>query len=182
MEQPKEREPQGPCGYYGTGRRRETEKSHVSLIIALLALMLMTNLITVAVHIELRDQEGEESAPPEESVMPYSVSYPTPVFSQENTAGGKTSFGMEISDLDEAERRYWELPEGVIVCRVAAGSSAAAAGILPGDIVLAIGDAAVSDTESYLAVAAQCKAGEPVKLTIFRGGVRYDIELAAGEE
>lgn len=174
-------EPQEHGGYYGTGRR-ETDKSHLPLIVALLALILAVNLITVAVHTELRDRANTESAPSEEAAVSRPAAYPARDTFRKPADSGKTLFGLEVSELDEAERRYWELPEGVIVHSVTADSSAASAGILTGDILLTVGSMTVTDTESYLAATKDYRVGDTVQITIYRSGTCYELELKLKSE
>ena len=168
-------------GYYGTGRR-ETNKSHLPLIVALLALILAANLITIAVHTELREKGNAEGTPSEESAVSRPAAYPARDASRKPSGSGKALFGMEVSDLDEAERRYWELPEGVIVHSVTADGSAEAAGILSGDILLTVGSKTVTDTESYFAAAKDYSAGDTVQITVYRSGACYVFELKLKSE
>ncbi len=174
-------EPQEHGGYYGTGRR-ETDKSHLPLIVVLLSLILAANLVTVAVHAELRNRTNAESAPSEESTVSRPAAYPARDTYRKPADSGKTLLGMEISELNEAERRYWELPEGVIVHSVTADGGAANAGVLPGDLLLTVCGKAVTDTESYLAAVTDCNAGDTVPITIFRRGTYYEIDLTLRAE
>ena len=161
--------------YYGTGRRPETDKSHFPLIISLLVLMLAANLLTVAIHSYLREQDGAADKQDSEAETAASAVYPMRGNAAAQT--GQAVLGMEVSELDESERRYWELPEGLIVRRVDAGGEAEAAGILVGDVILAVGDTAVTDTESFTAALARYAAGQYVPVTLYRSGERCELQL-----
>lgn len=177
MEQPKNHEePQEYPGYYGTGRRRETDKSRLPLIVSLLAVILAANLLTLAVHIAQKDREGEA---PTQSTADVSAAetYPARKPLTASAENESSSFGMELSALDDAERRYWDLPEGVIVRSVASGSIAAKSGILPGDILLTVDETAVKDASDYFAVIEAAAPGEKLCITVYRCGTHYILEL-----
>jgi serine protease Do len=67
---------------------------------------------------------------------------------------------------------------GLLVLRVDAGSPAAHAGILPGDVVLAIGDAAVREISDLPVVANEVAPGTPIALETLRAGRRIRLALA----
>ncbi|RMF21846.1 MAG: M20/M25/M40 family metallo-hydrolase, partial [Deltaproteobacteria bacterium] len=65
---------------------------------------------------------------------------------------------------------------GVRVADVTPGSPAAHAGILAGDVVVALGGKAVPDLRAFAAVLAEHEPGERVSVTIERGGRRMHVD------
>ena len=180
MEQPKNREnheqPQErPC-YYGTGRRRELDKSRLPLVVSLLAVVLAANLLTIALHMRQNQLDAVQTSQGETEGAASDV-YPVRSPKQTSAEEESSSFGMELSALDDAERRYWDLPEGIIVRSIASGSSADTAGILSGDVLLLVGDTEVASIADYFAAIGNCKPGDILKLTIYRCGRQFVLPL-----
>ena len=92
------------------------------------------------------------------------------------------SFGMEVSQLDEAQRSYWELPGGVVINRVVEEGNADRAGLQAGDVLLSIGGSPVTDTQSYWQAVGDCCQGEKVTVEIYRSGQRLRLELLLEQE
>lgn len=174
MEQPNNHEKPQECpGYYGTGRR-ETDKSRLPLVVLLLGVVLAANLITVALHIE-RNRSGEKAAAPGETETAPDV-YPAFDSLRENADGESVSFGMELSALEEAERRYWDLPEGLIVRSVASESVAAKVGILQGDILLSVEGTEVKTVSDYF-TAIDAVEDNTITIAVYRCGTHYVLDL-----
>lgn len=174
MEHNTDRRPQQNDGYYGTGRRPETEKSQLPLIMSLLSLLLAANLITIAVHL---DPLGRNSATKETSATETTALGDYPLnHAVQPAAVARSGFGMELSELDDAECRYWDLPGDVIVRSVDSGSAAERAGVLPGDVILAVeGETVTAPAEVFAAE----ESGQTVTLTLYRHGRRFDVQLTA---
>lgn len=172
MERNNDRRPQHTDCYYGTGRRPETEKSQLPLILSLLSLLLAANLITIAVHLDLDGTTADASEPSASESSSYPLHYAV------QPAAARTGFGMELSELDDAERRYWDLPGGVIVRTVEGGGAAERAGILPGDVILAVQGETVAAPADVLAAEG---SGETITLTVYRRGRRFDVVLTAAQ-
>ena len=84
---------------------------------------------------------------------------------------GKASLGVSFdSRYNTVYSRYYRLPEGAFVSSVSSGSCADRAGIQPGDILIQIGDWAVSDYESVPQVLRHFSAGETAQLRFYRDG------------
>ncbi|MEM2987757.1 MAG: trypsin-like peptidase domain-containing protein [Candidatus Bathyarchaeia archaeon] len=79
--------------------------------------------------------------------------------------------------------RYYGIPvdEGVLVTRVVKGSPAHDAGILAGDIILALDGAPITRIEKLLGEIHKKRAGEKVSLTVFRDRFEYSIEVVLAE-
>ena len=87
------------------------------------------------------------------------------------------TLGMEVSELDEPQRIYWGLPEGVIVSRISADSSAYSAGIRAGDVLLRIGEVDTQSVADYQEALNRYSAGEKVRIILYRGGNKYYAEV-----
>ena len=90
---------------------------------------------------------------------------------------GRPAIGIDGETLPATYRIYYRLPEGIYVTRVYASSDAAAKGISEGDIITAINGIDVTTMEQLNRVKNQFTAGQTVTLTIYRGGVSYDVEI-----
>ena len=90
---------------------------------------------------------------------------------------GRATLGMEVSELDEPQRIYWGLPEGVIVSRISADSSAYSAGIRAGDVLLRIGEVDTQSVADYQEALNRYSAGETVRIILYRGGNKYYAEV-----
>ncbi len=69
----------------------------------------------------------------------------------------------------------------VKVEQVVSGSAADAAGIQPGDLILAVGDVTVSDGDSLSSAIGAYNAGDTATLTIQRDGAKQDVTVIFGE-
>lgn len=108
---------------------------------------------------ELPSQPGVAARPP--------VSRPPAVNNDADDApadAGEVNWGLELAPPRNAQIT------GVRVAAVEPQSSAAVAGVEPGDIVTAVGSDAVSDVDSFARAMSKLPAGEPAMLMIERGG------------
>ena len=89
--------------------------------------------------------------------------------------------GLRMAELDADDRRQLKLRAGEGVGVVGVESMAAReAGIMPGDVILAIGNTAVGSASALQAALAGVKAGQTVMLRLSgRGGTRF-VTLKAG--
>ena len=88
----------------------------------------------------------------------------------------------------DLQRRYrLPTPAGALVLAegggqaVVAGSAAAQAGVRERDIILAINDTPITETNSIEDVIESCRIGERVRLTVRRGDREREFEAALGE-
>lgn len=118
----------------------------------------------------------ERGMPPEGSAPPERTSFVLPEgCSQEQIA----ICGMLLCELDEVQQRFWNLPNGVIVTQVEENSTAADAGVLPGDVIIRIGDTAADSVEACLTLFGAYSDGESVRIELFRCGEEIEIALPA---
>jgi len=79
----------------------------------------------------------------------------------------KSALGLIVSELSEAQRRELKIKSGVRV--EAAEGAAARAGLLEGDVILAIDNAEVADVKQFLAIAANAEKSRAVSVMVKRG-------------
>lgn len=107
--------------------------------------------------------------------------------SRELIAHGKVErgwIGISMQDLtpELARTLALETRRGALIADVVAGSPAAEAGVLAGDVVVAYGGKAISDAASLRNELAKSRAGERVKLTVIREGKSRDISVIVATE
>lgn len=91
--------------------------------------------------------------------------------------------GMHPVALPEKLREKLNLPQapGLMMLSVEADAPADKAGITIGDILLALGDAPVADTDDVQAILGSKTVGTVVKAKILRGGEVKEVEITLGE-
>src|SRR5215216_1825913 len=82
------------------------------------------------------------------------------------------SFGVQLAPVPEATATQLHLAEhrGVLVQRVAPGSSAADGGILDDDIILKVNENEIGDVAQFIELARGFREGDAVRVTLLRGG------------
>lgn len=92
--------------------------------------------------------------------------------------------GVEIRDLDPAvaTRLGLKKDEGVLVSRVLEGTPAAKAGLRDGDIVVQVGDTAVSDGKELQTRVAGLPIGKASGFEVLRDGERITLQVVVEEQ
>ena len=94
---------------------------------------------------------------------------------------GRPGLGITVQQLSTLDRLYYNIPQGLYITEVQPGSSAAEAGIQPGDVLLSIDDTATATAEGLQQLLYSHKAGDVVTVHIYRGGTRYKAVLTLDE-
>ena len=94
---------------------------------------------------------------------------------------GKATLGIEVAEIARPLRIYWQLPEGVLISRISRTGTAYLAGLRLGDVLLAIGDSSVASLSDYVDALGQYKAGDTVRVTIYRDGKYYYADILLDE-
>jgi serine protease Do len=91
--------------------------------------------------------------------------------------------GVTIQNLDEAAAKALGLNKtaGALVSSVLEGQPAGKAGIQSGDVILAINDREIENTEHLLRVVAQLAPGSRASVIIWRDGQRQTVSLTVAE-
>jgi 2-alkenal reductase len=106
--------------------------------------------------------------------------------SQQIVADGRVDYpfmGVSVFPLDETLIAQWELPvtNGSYVESVVPGGPAEQAGILPGDVVVAINLEPVGDERSLAGVLFRYVPGDAVQVTVQRGLEQFRLPLTLAE-
>ena len=92
-----------------------------------------------------------------------------------NEGGGRLGIAVEEAPEDMLSR--WDLGGGVLVRSVQPGSPADRAGLLPGDVITAVGSTPTRSVEAFRDAIASLEAGDSVPLRLMRRGSPLFIGL-----
>jgi serine protease Do len=90
---------------------------------------------------------------------------------------GLSGYAVELPERQRVDGRTG----GLLVIGVAAGGPAEAAGILVGDLVVALDDRAVASTDDLLALLTAERIGRAVTVRVLRGGAVADVTVTVAE-
>jgi 2-alkenal reductase len=92
-------------------------------------------------------------------------------------------FGIQYQTITWQRAAQAGLPvdSGVLVTDVTAGGPAAAAGFLPGDIIVALGMIAIDEVSSFSEVLFQFEPGDEIAVTVLRNGAELTLTLVLAE-
>ncbi len=94
----------------------------------------------------------------------------------------KTAYmGITVLDMDTTVAAMYNLPIGVYVQSVEAGGPAEQAGMLPEDIILALGDTKIQNYNDLARVLRACEPGDTTTVTVFRGGLERKLTITLVE-
>jgi serine protease Do len=102
-------------------------------------------------------------------------------------AGSRRTIGIQAGVIPNpnqpaiAERHRITQDALIIVLEVVAGSSAERAGLLPGDILLALGDQPLEEPGDIAWALAGASAGATLSLALLRGGEKIALPITVGE-
>lgn len=88
-------------------------------------------------------------------------------------------FGMVVRSLSSSEREYLDVSGGVVIDEIRPGSPASYAGLQPGDVILAIDNADISDLAGFDRAAQQARSSgaEYVLVRVSRRGNPFFVSL-----
>jgi S1-C subfamily serine protease len=91
--------------------------------------------------------------------------------------------GIFTTDLSPEDAERFDLPvdSGAIVREVEPGSAADRAGVISGDIIVALGDAPIEGSGDLLGALRDYQPGDTVDLTVVRNGDEQTLEVTLGE-
>ncbi len=90
--------------------------------------------------------------------------------------------GIIAQELDPRLAAYMELPKntiGVLVKDIEKSSPAQKTDILPGDVILSIGNRPVASLQSYRSSLREFASGDKINIGLFRKGNRHQVSLVA---
>jgi len=101
----------------------------------------------------------------------YALSQP----GDDNQRGGR--LGVVVETASREVLNQWGISGGVVVKEITAGSVAAKAGIVPGDIITLVGSSPVKNSDAFANAVEKLSAGESVPLRLIRRGSPLFIGL-----
>jgi pimeloyl-ACP methyl ester carboxylesterase len=102
-----------------------------------------------------------------------------PATAQANELPRQGVLGTQITLVPDDQRARLKLPaeQGIVVSRVESGSSAEAAGLKAGEIILKVGDTNVNTAPDFVNLIRPLRAGQTIALTVLRDGKQQNIEV-----
>ena len=95
---------------------------------------------------------------------------------------GRPWLGIQGESFSSYYRRFYQLPQGVYITEVEAGSPAQTAGLMRGDIITRADGSPVSDMETLNSLLYTHSAGDTMLLTVYRGGHQGNVEITLTEK
>jgi len=90
---------------------------------------------------------------------------------------GRPAIGIQGTTLDVRTQFFYGLPSGVGVNAVDERSDAYAKGLMPDDVIVGVNSTKITSLEDLTKVKSDLSAGDTVKLTIYRGGKYYEVDV-----
>ena len=168
-------------GTWQTGRT-QPPKRYVGLIAFLLVLVILLSGISTALSImniklyrKLSDVQS--SAPMTFSRSVDASPQPTEAADHEEIRELQLHLGISGTLIPSVYQRYYKLPSGIYVSRVADNSDAQVKGLVAGDIITAIAGEAVGQDlpEGWFH---DLQTGDMVDLTVYRSGTLMEMSLS----
>ena len=94
---------------------------------------------------------------------------------------GQAYLGVVVMNMDASTASMYNLPVGPYVQSVAEGGSAEKAGILPQDIIIAIGEHPVDSNATLTSTLRRFSAGDSTTVTVFRAGAEIVLDITFDE-
>ena len=94
---------------------------------------------------------------------------------------GRPTLGLSGETLSAFYQHYYRLPAGLLITQVESLGPADQAGLLPGDVLVTLGDTAVSDMNALNAVLSACEIGDTIRATVYRSGKQGTVYLTVEE-
>jgi serine protease Do len=96
---------------------------------------------------------------------------------------GRPAIGITYTEVNERTARYYNIPQGVLITEVAAGSAAAKAGLQKNDIITAIDGNEVTEMSAIKNILKEHRAGDEITVTYYRYRDRqtYSTKLTLDE-
>lgn len=90
---------------------------------------------------------------------------------------GRPAIGIRGQSLDLRAQLFYHLPSGIIITDILPDSDAAQKGLKTDDVIVAFNGAPISSLEDLVRIKSDCTAGDPVQLTVYRGGSYYQVTV-----
>ena len=94
---------------------------------------------------------------------------------------GRPALGIYGEGVSSFYQHYYRMPAGLYITHIDSGSDAANRGIIPGDILMSIGDIRITDMDDLNNALYNYTPGDSVTVIIYRQGLQYKVELTLTE-
>ena len=92
---------------------------------------------------------------------------------------GRPTVHLDVMQLSNFSRQYWNLSGGLQITRITAGSAAEETGLLQGDILLSADSVALNSCQQFYDLL--CSGKESITLEVFRAGQYSTVTLPIGQ-
>ena len=165
--------------FYGTGSTQPPKDRGGLVAFLLVAVILLGGTCSALgiINLRLLDQLAQQEPVGTLNVFDPTQdnSYPTPI-GESTDSIAFPRLGLEGQTVSEFDRRFYDLPQGVLITEVLEDGSAQAAGFHTGDVIVTIGGQTVSTQEELEAALENCPAGTPVALEFYRHQTAQKME------
>ena len=95
---------------------------------------------------------------------------------------GKAYLGMSFANVSASVARYYDMVQGVYISYVEEGSCSETAGLIPGDIIIAIDGSPITTTSELVKAVREYRAGDSAELTVWRSKEIMSVTVVFDEE
>lgn len=128
--------------------------------------------------VHLGDGSGADSAECIRFVKPGPTANEiTDSLAEEASVPGPPWLGVSVKQLSSFEKLYYQLPSGLYITQVEPATDAAAKGLAPGDILLSIDGASLTDAASLQELLCSHAPGDTVSVTVYRNNEQRRVNL-----
>ncbi len=89
----------------------------------------------------------------------------------------RAAIGITVGAIPESASEYYDLPDGLYITKVSAGSDAEAKGVLTGDVLTAVNGTPVTTTSDVREIKDDLGVGDTITLTLYRSGEYFDVTV-----
>lgn len=162
---------------YGTGSTHPKKSRDGMLAVVLAVIILLGGLLSLMNVLNIQMfHEIKEAAPA------LTFSRQIDLESQADGIGNKPPrLGIRCETVSPFLQNYYRLPKGVYVTQVIPGSAAQKAGLMMGDVIVTFSGIKVENVSQLARELQLRQVGDPVLMTVVRGGNRYPVTVVLGE-
>ena len=151
---------------YRTGRTQPQKNGNGLVAALLICIIFLCGVISAMglmnIRLTLLLDDARQEGPPlsfqdGDAITPTNVSH-------------TTLMGMVLQELPGVYQQIHDLPQGLYISQVDAGSPAANLGILPGDVLLSVDGDALTTLVQVDTIKARCRSGDQLELRFSRDG------------
>lgn len=173
---------------FGTGRQPEKQKSYRAVTLILLIFLVAANLVTIAIYFRLQNED--KTVHVRDAFLPGNeqLGVLAPILggnlmqSEADPSGQSFPLDLQITEISDVQRRYWELPEGVMISWLLPNGKAYLAGVRDGDLLLQVDAWRIKTAQDYQKTIEHLHPGDTVQLLIYRMGQEYSIAIEVPED